>query len=91
MSENLWTIQRRVYGILDLLGDVGGLAGSLYTLFFALIIVFQYKAALTYVSQHTYQIRDGDENPDSTPEIQKNPRVYNDGSRDWKRLPLSFF
>ena len=40
MSENLWTIQRRVYGILDLLGDVGGLAGSLYTLFFALIIVF---------------------------------------------------
>ena len=47
---NLLVIHRRVYGILDWLGDVGGLASSIYTLFFALIIVFQYKAAVTYVS-----------------------------------------
>ena len=43
LNLNMLIIRRRVYGILDLLGDIGGLAGSLYSLFFALILIFQYK------------------------------------------------
>ena len=55
-SLDLLIVKRKVYGLLDLLGDVGGLASSLKSLFFSLILVFQYKAALTYVSNHTYKV-----------------------------------
>ena len=55
------TIQRKVYGLLDWLGDIGGLAGALMALFTALIIIFQHKGAINYVSNHTYKIRDGEE------------------------------
>ena len=58
LSPDLNVIQRQVYGMLDLLGDLGGLAGSLYTLFFSLIIILQYKAAVSYVSNHTYLVRE---------------------------------
>ena len=61
LDRDLQTISRKVYGILDWLGDIGGLAGALKALFTALIIVFQYKAAISYVSNHTYLIKDGEE------------------------------
>ena len=40
LDRDLQTISRKVYGILDWLGDIGGLAGALKALFTALIIVF---------------------------------------------------
>ena len=51
-----------------MLGDLGGLASSLYTLFFVLIVVMQFKAAVSYVSNHTFLIRDGDEKPKGSSE-----------------------
>jgi len=56
LSPDLKIVKRKVYGLLDLLGDIGGLASSLKSLFFALILVFQYKAAVSYVSNHTFLV-----------------------------------
>ena len=39
LNRDLKIIKRKVYGFLDLLGDIGGLSGSLYSIFFAAIIV----------------------------------------------------
>ena len=61
LSRDLRIIRRSVYSILDLLGDIGGLAGALRALFSFAVIIFQYKAVISYISQHTYLIRDGDE------------------------------
>ena len=61
LNRDLRTIKRQVYGIGDYLGDLGGLYGALMGLFGALIIVFQFKAYISYVSDETYLIRDGDE------------------------------
>ena len=61
LSQDLTIIRRTVYNILDLLGDIGGLAGALRALFTVAVIIFQYKAVIGYVGQHTYLIRDGDE------------------------------
>ena len=54
-------IRRNVYSFLDLLGDIGGLAGAIRSLFTTFIIVFQYRAVISYISSHTYLIREGDE------------------------------
>ena len=62
LSRDLRIIRRKVYGLLDFLGDLGGLAGALRGIFTGAIIVFQYKATISYVSNHTYLIKDGDEN-----------------------------
>lgn len=61
LNRDLSIIRRKVYGILDFLGDIGGLAGALRALFATLVIFFQYKVVLNYVSNHTFLIRDGDE------------------------------
>ena len=61
LNRDLRIIRRAVYSFLDLLGDIGGLAGALSALFTFIVIIFQYKAVISYVSQHTYLIRDGDE------------------------------
>ena len=61
LNRDLLVIKRKVYGIGDFLADIGGLYGALTGLFAALIIVFQYKAYISYVSDETYLIRDGDE------------------------------
>ena len=61
LNRDLIKISRKVFGFLDFLGALGGLNGSLKALFSLLIIVFQYKAAISYVSNHTYLI---DENED---------------------------
>ena len=34
---------------MDWLGDIGGLAGSLYALFGALVIIFQYKIVYSFI------------------------------------------
>lgn len=61
LSRDLQVIRRKVYGVLDFLGDLGGLAGALRALFTVVVIIFQYKIVLNYVSNHTFLIRDGDE------------------------------
>ena len=61
-KRDLQVIRRKVYGFLDWMGDIGGLAGALHATFTAAIIVFQYKAVISYVSNHVFLIRDGDEN-----------------------------
>ena len=61
LSRDLKIVRRKVYGILDFLGDMGGLAGALQALFAVVVVVFQYKVVLNYVSNHTFLIRDGDE------------------------------
>ena len=60
-KRDLQVIRRKVYGFLDWMGDIGGLAGALHASFTAAIIVFQYKAVISYVSNHVFLIRDGDE------------------------------
>ena len=61
LSRDLNIIRRQVYGVLDFLGDLGGLAGALRGLFALVVLLFQYKVVLNYVSNHTFLIRDGDE------------------------------
>ena len=55
-SRDLTVTRRKVYGFLDFLGDLGGLASSLHAGLTALIILLQYRAAMSYVSNHTYLI-----------------------------------
>lgn len=43
ISQDLQIRNRKVYGLLDLLGDVGGLAASLKTLFILLVAILQFK------------------------------------------------
>ena len=62
LNLDLLIVKRSVYGVLDLLGDIGGLAGSLKSLFFSLTIILQYKAAIAYVSHHTFLTKHTDEN-----------------------------
>ena len=61
-NRNLTTVRRKVYSILEFLGDIGGLAGSLVAFFGAAIIVFQYKIAVNYMAKYTYatQSEDGE-------------------------------
>ena len=61
LNRDLRTIKRKVYGVLDFLGDVGGLAAALMGLFKLGIRIFQYKTTINYVGNFLYLIRDGDE------------------------------
>ena len=60
-SRDLTVTRRKVYGFLDFMGDLGGLASSLHASLSLTIIILQYRAAMSYVSNHTYLIQDGDE------------------------------
>ena len=51
LNRDLKIVRRKVYGLLDFLGDIGGLAGALKGLFASLIVIFQYKEAINYVSK----------------------------------------
>ena len=51
LNRDLRVIRRKVYGIGDYLADLGGLYGALTGLFATLIIIFQYKAYISYVSE----------------------------------------
>ena len=50
MDMDLRMLRRKVYTIMDFLGDVGGLSSSLFAIFGALLIIFQYKAAFSHVA-----------------------------------------
>ena len=90
LSRDLNMIKRKVYGILDFLGDVGGLAGALKALFTVAVIVFQYKIVLNYVSNHTYLIKDGDERARKESDITPQDNEADDGLV-LKRIPIGFF
>ena len=61
LDRDLSKVRRQVFTFLDWLGAIGGLAGALRALFGLLIIVFQYKAAIAYVGNQTYKIREGED------------------------------
>ena len=60
-NKDLQQVHRTVYSIMDLLGDLGGLASSVIALFTAFVIIFQYRAPISYLSQHTVLAKQGDE------------------------------
>lgn len=91
LNFELLVVKRSVYSLLDLLGDIGGLAGSLYSFFFALIIIMQYKAAISAVSNHTFMIRDGDEKSENQRKATIQDTENSQSKTKWKRLPISFF
>ena len=68
LSPDFFMIRRQVYTLLDYMGDIGGLAGALHGLFVVTIIVFQYKATISYVSNHTYLAENEEEKRNKTPE-----------------------
>ena len=93
LSQDLTIIRRTVYNLLDLLGDIGGLAGALRAIFTIAVIIFQYKAVISYVGQHTYLIRDGDEKdrakkPEATEMTAKGEQEV---THVLKRIPVNFF
>ena len=53
-NRDLTTVRRTVYSILEFLGDLGGLAGSLVALFTVSVLIFQYKTSINYMSTWTY-------------------------------------
>ena len=67
LSPDFFMIRRQVYTLLDYMGDIGGLAGALHGLFTVTIIVFQYKATISYVSNHTYLVENEEEKRNKTP------------------------
>lgn len=89
LSRDLNIIRRKVYGLLDFLGDIGGLAGALRALFAGIVIIFQYKVVLNYVSNHTFLIRDGDEKKNPIGGVQEE----DDPNKEvvLKRIPVGFF
>ena len=89
LDRDLLVIRRKVYGILDFLGDIGGLAGALKALFAALVIVFQYKATVNYVGNFLYLIKDGDEKED--PKVNLVGDSTNRNESNLKRIPIGFF
>ena len=60
-----------MYSILDLLGDIGGLAGSLHTFAEVFIKLLLYNVAYNYVSQATYAYDDTENTSSAT-----SPTVY---------------
>ena len=58
LSRDLNVVSREVYSILDYLGDIGGLAGSLKAFMGALILLLQYRTAVGYVSNQTILVQD---------------------------------
>ena len=61
LDRDLKIVRRKVFNFLDWLGAIGGLAGALRALFGILIFLFQYKASVAYVGNHTYKIREGED------------------------------
>ena len=90
LSGDLQIVKRKVYGILDFLGDLGGLASSIKAFFFVAISIFQYKAAVSYVASHTFLIRDGDE-IDKKVEDAGVIQVRSAKAKQWKQLTIGFF
>ena len=86
LNRDLLRIRRQVFNLLDLLGAVGGLAGALKALFAAGIIIFQYKASINYVSNHTYQVRENEDHERKEGQIQQTKDEEN-----LKQIKIGFF
>ena len=56
LSRDLRLIKREVYSIMDWLGNIGGLTGSLYGLFGAAVMVFEYQSMFTELTRDAYLI-----------------------------------
>ena len=101
LNRDLRIVRRSVYSFLDLLGEIGGLAGALHAFFSVTIIIFQFRAVTSYLSQHLYLIREGDDKEDkakdkdkaSNEKNQKNNDILGESkeSQVLKRVPISFF
>ena len=91
LNRDLQIIRRKVYGLLDFLGDLGGLAGALRGLFTVVVLIFQYKVVLNYVSNHTFLIRDGDELNNGAGQIQQDQEDGSSNRLTLKRIPVGFF
>ena len=91
LSRDLNKIRRKVYGLLDFLGDLGGLAGALRGLFTVVVLLFQYKVVLNYVSNHTFLIQDGDENARKSKSAIQDNTTGKDETPVLKRIPFGFF
>ena len=81
-SRDLTVTRRKVYGFLDFMGDLGGLAGALHASLSAAIIILQYRAAMSYVSNHLYLIKDGDELDSTSKATSKQIKHDNEGNKD---------
>ena len=57
MDLNLHTIDRSIYGFLDFLGDIGGLAGSLHALAGVVAGLMMYQAAYNSLSDDLYSYK----------------------------------
>ena len=64
LERDLSKIRRQVYGILDYVGDLGGLAGAIFSIFSTLVLLFQWKTTINYTGNHLYLIREGEEKED---------------------------
>ena len=57
-------IRRSVYSILDYIGDIGGLAGAVFSIFSTLVLLLQWKTTINYTGNHLYLIKEGEEKED---------------------------
>ena len=58
MDLDLQVVSRQVYRFLDVLGDIGGLAGSLKVFFSVIIMFLQYHAPYNYLAEATFRQKD---------------------------------
>ena len=97
LDRDLRVVKRNVYIFMDWLGDIGGLAGSLYALFGALVIIFQYKIVYSFIGQNTFLIRDGEERvpPQDTASVRPSSTQSKEGrdqtkENGLKKIPIGF-
>ena len=88
LNRDLVTIRRKVQSFLDYLGALGGLSGTLYTLFGLAIIVLQYKAVISYVGNQLFLIKTGDENKHGN-KVDYADSLDNPHTK--KHIPIGFF
>ena len=50
--------------MLDYIGDIGGLAGAVFSIFSTLVLLLQWKTTINYTGNHLYLIREGEEKED---------------------------
>lgn len=57
MNLDLQKVDRHVYSMLDMLGDIGGLAGSLHAFAAASIGLIMYQSVNSYLSDSLYSFK----------------------------------
>ena len=97
LDRDLRVTKRNVYIFMDWLGDIGGLAGSLYALFGAAVAIFQYKIVYSYIGNNTFLIPNGEDKgrtssvkPNDDKEINEKSRGTHPDNPEYKKIPISF-